>query len=265
MDGYGPSTYGDAFADVYDDWYAQVTDTTACVATVAELAREVPGVGPVLELGIGTGRLALPLAGLGLDVRGIDASDAMLERLAAKQGSHRAPGREAPVLAARGDFAAPFVPVRDDESAAPAPRLVLCAYNTLFNLSDLDAQRRCLTGVARLLAPGGRFVVEAFVPPGGAPTDQPDDVVRVRHLTADAVVLTASVHDPEAQRIEGHHVELRASGTRLRPWSVRYLTVGQLDREADAAGLDLEHRWAGWDGAPFDERARDHVSVYRRR
>jgi SAM-dependent methyltransferase len=262
MDGFGPASYGDAFADVYDDWYAEITDVPACTATVAALAREVAGRerARVLELGVGTGRLALPLAAAGLDVRGLDASTAMLERLAAKQAG---PGSTTwPVLGVRADMVDPTMPRRPGEAAAPAPDLVLCAYNTLFNLAGPEAQQRCLAGVGDLLAPGGRFVVEAFVPPAAGAAD--DDVVRVRHLRADAVVLSASIHEPAEQRIEGQYIEVRESGNRLRPWSVRYLTPHQLDEAGARAGLALEHRWAGWDRRPFGEGATDHVSVYRR-
>ena len=258
--GYGPATYGDAFADVYDDWYAQVTDAAACAARCASLAAEgADGGRPplVLELGVGTGRLALPLRERGCDVRGIDASPAMLARLRTK------PGGDLPVR--QGDLADVVVPPGpDDPSGGPPPAdLVLCAYNTLFNLEGPEAQRRCLAGVARVLRPGGRLVVEAFVPPTGDDLDDGSEV-RVRSLTADAVVLTAAVRDPAAQTVAGQFIELsEAGGVRLRPWRLRYLHPAQLDALAAGVGLVLEHRWAGWAEEPFDDGAEVHVSVYR--
>src|SRR5262245_2054649 len=137
MEGYGPSTYGDRFADVYDEWYPDVSDAAATVARVAALAggggpAGVSGVsggaGPVLELGAGSGRLAVPLADLGLDVWALDASAAMLDRLAAKPGGDR-------VHAVVGDMA-------DLDLGPEAPAafaVVLCAFNTLFNLTDVAA------------------------------------------------------------------------------------------------------------------------------
>ncbi|MGI8758532.1 MAG: class I SAM-dependent DNA methyltransferase, partial [Acidimicrobiales bacterium] len=147
------STYGEAFADVYDEWYGDVSDVEGTVDTVVALA----GGGPVLEFGIGTGRLALPLVGRGLEVHGIDASPAMVERLRAKPG-----GADVPVVV--GNFA--DVQVR----AGSGFGVVLCAYNTLFNLTSAAAQQRCFANAARHLRPDGSFVVEAFVP-GPEPTD----------------------------------------------------------------------------------------------
>ena len=146
MQGYGADSYGEAFADVYDDWYATVTDIDATVTLATRLAAPA---GSVLELGVGTGRLAIPMARAGLTVTGIDTSAAMLERLATADvgGS---------VTVVHGDMV-------DDLPDGPFD-LALAAYNTLFNLVDDGAQQRCFAVVAERLAPGGSFVVEAFVP-----------------------------------------------------------------------------------------------------
>jgi len=255
-----PAQYGDAFADVYDDWYAETFDTDTAVGTLAALA----GTGPVLELGVGTGRLAIPLAATGLTVIGVDASPAMLERLRAKPGGSRVH----PLLGDMGDLldeAAPgpadAVPTRLGPDAVGAFALVFAAYNTFFNLPTDDAQRRCLDQCARLLAPGGALVVEAFVP---TDDDVPRTSLDVRHVHADAVVLTATEHDASAQVIQGQHIELTEAGTRLRPWRVRYLTPDQLDDRAVAAGLARTERWGGWDGRDFDDSCDTHVTVYRR-
>ena len=255
-----PGSYGDAFADVYDRWYADVTDVAACVARVAELAatddRADASGANVLELGAGTGRLALPLAARGLSVTALDVSVAMLERLQAKPGARHVRVVEADM--ARLDH---------DDLVAGTPdgrpfAVVLVAYNTLFNLPDEDAQRACLRGAAACLAEGGRLVVEAFVP-----TDErdPSNDLTVSRVGPDEVVLTATAHDPVAQVITGQHVQITDAGTRLRPWRVRYLRPDQLDRMAASCGLALEERWSDWRGTPFDDDASAvHVSTYAR-
>lgn len=244
MDGYDETTYGERFAEVYDDWYGDITDTEACVATVADLAAG----GPILELGVGTGRLAVPLADRGLRVTGVDSSPAMLEVLAAKPGG-------AAVRPLLGDMSAPDT---GDERFA----VVLIAYNTLFNLTDDGAQARCFRSAAERLTPGGCFVVEAFVPDTGS---DPSDVVTPKQVTADKVVLSVSRSDPARQEIVGQFVDLTdGAGVRLRPWHLRWATVDQLDALAADAGLRPTRRWSGWDRAEFGPTATTHVTVYRR-
>lgn len=248
MEGYGPSTYGDRFADVYDDWYGDVTDATACASQLATLARDLDG--PVLELGIGSGRVALPLAALGVEVHGIDASSAMVERLRAKPGSDA-------IHVTTGDMA-------DLEIDDPPPfAVVFVAFNTFFNLATPARQQRCFERVRELLAPGGRFVVEAFVPRSDIGAEAGGSVTP-RRIAVDEVVLTVSQVDPETQTITGQHVHLRERGIRLRPWHLRYAPPEELDAMAAAAGLDLEARSAGWSGEPFTDRSEVHVSTYRR-
>ncbi|HEX5365938.1 MAG TPA: class I SAM-dependent methyltransferase [Acidimicrobiales bacterium] len=252
MEGYGPGTYGDRFADVYDDWYEGASDVAATVARVAALAG--PG-GRVLELGAGSGRLAVPLAARGLDVWALDASPAMLDRLRARPGGDQ-------VTTVVGDMAA----LEDTTPAAgPAPfDVVLCAFNTLFNLPDADAQGRCLAGVRRLLAPDGRLLLEAFVPP-------PDDggtaalgAVEPRHIGLDEVVLTVSRLDPVTRTIVGQHVQITEAGVRLRPWVLHLARPDELDALATRAGLALVERHGGWRGEPFSPSSEVHVSTYAR-
>jgi SAM-dependent methyltransferase len=252
MDGYGPRTYGDAFADVYDEWYAGISDVDATVATLLELAAE----GPVLELGVGTGRLALPLAAAGrsrgIEVVGVDTSPAMLERLVVRDTAGLVTDGTLDVIEADMVHGLP------DRTFAMA----FVAYNTLFNLTDDGAQAECFRQVAVRLRPGGRFVIEAFVP--DEPARHGDDV-SVRTLTADRVVLSVTRHDGERRTASGQFVELtEAGGVRLRPWSIRYATPGELDAMAAAAGFDLEHRWEAFDHTPFDAESPRHVTVYRR-
>jgi SAM-dependent methyltransferase len=264
VDGYGPSTYGDRFADVYDDWYQGVSDVEATVARVAALAG--PG-GRVLELGAGSGRLAVPLAARGLEVWAVDASEAMLDRLRARSGGDRvhavvddmaalaAPPLTTPPLTGAGTGASP------DAGFA----VVLCAFNTLFNLTDTDAQRRCLRRVRELLAPGGVLVVEAFVPPPGDEGGAAVGAVEPRHIGLDEVVLTVSRLDPATHTITGQHVQITEAGVRLRPWVLHFATPPELDALAAEAGLALVERHAGWHGEAFDDAADVHVSTYAAR
>ena len=247
MEGYDASTYGERFADVYDAWYAGVSDVQATADRVATLAAG----GRVLELGVGTGRLALPIAERGLDVWGVDASPAMLDRLRAKPGADR-------VRTVEGDFG------DLDALALEGPfAVVLAAYNTFFNLPDEASQRRCLAGVSRLLAQNGCLVVETFVPdvdPGS-----PAGVVAPLLVEADRVVLQVTMRDRERQTVAGQHVTITEAGIRLRPWLVRYATPDQLDAMAADAGLELERRAGGWHDEPFDDDTDRHVSLYRKR
>lgn len=255
MEGYDAATYGDRFADVYDDWYDDPPVTDACVVALAALARTAAAADPraraseprVLELGVGTGRLALPLAAAGVAVTGIDASAAMLDRLAAKPGA-------AGVTAVVGDMAGPLPDGPFD--------LVVVARNTFFNLTTEAAQRSCLAEVARVLGPDGRFVVEAFVP---TDDEAPTSSVEVRHITADRVLLFVDRHDPGAGEAWSSFVDISADGIRLRPCHVRYLRPTELDALATAAGLTLVERWEDWAGTPFDdETSTHHVSTYHR-
>lgn len=240
MEGYDASTYGDRFADVYDDWYGDLTDADACVDLIAELA----GDGPVLELGVGTGRLAIPLAGRGLRVVGVDSSQAMLDALAAKPGGPAVHGL-------LGDMAAP--PLGDARFA-----VAFVAYNTLFNLIDPADQQRCLAAAGAALEPGGSMLVEAFVPEPGRVVE----AVAPRTITADRVVLSISRSDPDRQEAMGQYVDITEAGTRLRPWHIRWSTPDQLDELAADAGLVRVDRWADWRRSPFQPDSPAHVTRY---
>jgi SAM-dependent methyltransferase len=243
MEMYGPATYGDHIADVYDERYAQ-RDPGAEVARIAELA----GAGPVLELGIGTGRVALPLAARGLEVHGIDASEAMVAQLRARTG-----GTSIPIEI--GDMRAVVAP-------GDGYSLAFVVFNTFFCLLEQDAQVDCFANVARRLAPGGRFLIEAFVPD----LTRFDRGQRTSAVTVgvDSVDIDVVVHDPVAQRIDGQHVLIRESGTRLLPVVLRYAFPSELDLMARLAGLVLETREGGWSGEPFTEASAVHVSVWRK-
>jgi SAM-dependent methyltransferase len=243
MESYGPATYGDHIADVYDERYAN-RDPEAETDRIAALT----GSGPVLELGIGTGRVAVPLAARGVEVHGIDASEAMVAKLRARPG-----GESIPITV--GDM---------QRVAAPgdAYALVYVVFNTFFCLLDQDLQIECFANVARRLAPGGRFLIEAFVPDVGR-FDRGQRTSAVS-LSVDSVDIDVVMHDPVAQRVDGQHVLIRASGTRLLPVSLRYAYPGELDLMARLAGLVLETREGGWGGEPFTATSGVHVSVWRR-
>lgn len=245
LQGYTPSSYGDAFADVYDDWYRTLGDHDF----VDALARHLPAVAAdVLELGVGTGRLLERLVaarpGIADRLTGIDTSAAMIERARTVEALGRA-------RLEIGDFS--------DSLPGDAYDLVFCGYNTFFNLADADAMTRAMVLVRSVLRAGGRLVIDAFVPG----TDTGGDRVSIRSITTDSVVLNVSSHDEKEQRITGQFVELsNGAPVRLRPWAVRYVWPLELDAIAERGGLRLLERHADGSRGAFTPESRRHVSVY---
>ncbi len=240
MKDYDATTYGERVADRYDDLYGRM-DPTPAVETLASLAAG----GRVLELGIGTGRIALPLAARGVDVAGIDASEAMVARLRAKPG-----GDAIPVT--MGDFAEVAV----DGTFA----VVFVAFNTFFALPTQEEQVRCFRNVAARLAPGGVFVIDAFVPDmtrfaGG-------QALRLASVEVDRIVIEATTHDPVRQTLDAQIVTMAAAGTEMYPVHLRYAWPSELDLMAQLAGMRRRDRWGGWGRAAFGARSAAHVSVY---
>jgi hypothetical protein len=243
MKGYEPAmSFGDDVAREYRD--VQRGDETAAVAFLGQLA----GPGPALELAIGAGRIALPLAATGVRVDGIDISRAMVEELRRKPGGEK-------LSVTIGDFA--------DVAVAGAYRLIYVVWNTLFNLLTQEAQVRCFENVAAHLTDDGSFVVEAFVP-SFLHRLKNDQYVEAEGIEVDEVRLDVLRHDAASQRLEESHVTLSKSGTRLSPVVQRYAWPHELDLMARIAGLRLKERWAGFDRAPFNSRSDTHVSVYGR-
>jgi SAM-dependent methyltransferase len=238
MDSFGQDT-----AEHYDSAHVR-GDEAATVEFLARLA----GDGPALELAIGTGRIALPLAAKGLRVDGIDLSEPMIAQL------RRNPGGEDLSLTL-GDFA--------DVAVDGSYRLVYLVYNTLFNLLTQDDQVRCFENVASHLDEGGAFVVEAFVP-GYLHRLRDDQYVDAEHIGVGHVVLDIGRHDPVAQILDESHVLLSPEGTRVAPIVCRYAWPSELDLMARIAGLRLAERWGGWERQPFTAASRNCVSVYRR-
>ncbi len=238
---YGPETYGERVADVYDDWY-KLGDPAPEAALLAELAAG----GRVLELGIGTGRVALPLAALGVEVHGVDASPAIVERLRAKPG-----GEKIPVTI--GDMA--DVPV-DGEYA-----LVFIVFNTFFMLISQASQVRCFRNVAKHLVPGGRFLMHAFVP--DLSRIESGSHVGVGEAALDRVRLDATTYERLEQRLDNTQMRITEQGIRLVHTRLRYAWPPELDLMAELAGLTLEARYATFDKQAFTDESAFHVSVYR--
>ncbi len=237
---WAPESYGDRIAGVYDDHYPQVSDEQ--VDLLAELAHG----GPVLELGIGTGRVALPLAARGVDVHGLDASQAMVDRLRAKPGGEQIP-----------------VAIRDmaDLSGLGPFRMVFVAFNTFFALMTQDDQVRCFESVASALEPGGRFVMEAFVP--DLSRFDRNQRVNVVDIDNDVVHIDVAVHDPATQTVSASRIVFGPSGREMYPVQLRFAYPPELDLMARIAGLRPAHRWAGWNREPYTGVER-HVSVFEK-
>ena len=238
---YGPETYGERIADVYDDWYS-LPDLDAEVALLAELAAG----GRALELGIGTGRVAIPLAARGIEVQGIDSSPAMVDQLRTKPG-----GEAIPVTI--GDMA--DVPVEGDFA------LVYVVFNTFFMLTTQDAQVRCFRNVAAHLAPDGRFVMRTFVP--DVSRIEKGQALGIPNLGPEHVRLDATRYNALQQSAETTQMRITEQGVRLVHSKLRFAYVPELDLMAQLAGLTLESRWSTFDKQPFTDESGFHVSVYR--
>jgi SAM-dependent methyltransferase len=243
VEDYRPSTYGDRIADVYDELYEGLFDTAGAVEFLAGLARG----GRALELGIGTGRIALPLQRAGVEVSGVDASQAMADKLRAKTG-----GDSIPV--AIGDF--------KDPPVSGSYALVFIAFNTFFSLLTQDEQIGCFEAVARLLDDGGSFVLEVFVP--DLTRFDRHQSVSVDEVRLDQVRLEVTRHDSVSQRIDSQHLVLSERDNRLYPVRIRYSWPTELDLMARIAGLRLQQRWGDWRRGPFTSESHGHVSVYAR-
>jgi SAM-dependent methyltransferase len=234
-------TYGDRIADTYDSLHAEHDPATI------DLLAELAGDGPALELGIGTGRVALPLASRGIAVHGIDASQAMVARLRAKAG-----GAEIPVAIAD------FKTFEFEERFS----LIYVVFNTFFALQSQEEQVRCFQSVAAHLRGDGCFLIEAFVP-DLARFDR-GQRVSASNIESHGVTLEVSRHDPVLQRVESQIVRLSEAGMRLFPVQIRYAWPSELDLMARLANLVIRDRWAGWRRQPFGPASQFHVSVYRR-
>ena len=222
MKGYRPEMSFDAVVAAEVRTYRR-GDEAAAVAFLAQLARG----GPALELAIGTGRIALPLAAQGIQVDGIDIAPAMVAELQAQAGGEG-------MAVTLGDFA--DVPVDGTYS------LIYIVWNTFFNLLTQEEQVRCFANVAAHLDEGGVFVIETYAP-AFLYRLQNNQYVEAEGIEVDAVRLDLLRHDPVTQVIEESHVTLSAAGMRFNPVVQRYAWPSELDLMARMAGLRLRERW----------------------
>ena len=242
-------SFGPKVAEVYDDvqHYSKTpsrNDRDAAVALLESVARG----GPALELAIGTGWIALPLAARGIRVDGIELSAAMVQRLRAKLG-----GEDISVTI--GDMA--------DVGVSGSYWLIFVVANSLFNLLTQDDQVRCFENVAAHLEDDGVFLIEVF---------RPDFLYRLRDnqyvdaesIEVDEVRLDVARHDPVAQLLNESHVLLSRDRVRVNPIVTRYAWPSELDLMARIAGLRLKERWGGWNREPFTGESKYLVAVYGR-
>ena len=244
MKDFSESTYGDRIAEVYDDLYGSMA-SPELVDPMVDVLADLAGDGRALELGIGTGRIALPLAARGVEVHGIDASAAMVEKMRRKSG-----GDQIPVTL--GDFA--------DVDAEGRFSLVYVVFNTFFALLDQEAQVRCFGNAARRLSGGGTFLMEVFVP--DLTRFERGQNIQTRIVETDRVSIDLSRHDAVAQTVASSHVHISEQGVRLYPVKLRYAWPSELDLMARLAGMRLRSRWGDWRGSPFTASSASHVSVY---
>ncbi len=236
--------FGESVAARYDD-PASPANGPATTGPVADLLAGLAGDGAALELAVGTGRIALPLAARGVEVHGIELSRAMLRRLRDRPG-----GAAVPVTV--GDMATTRLERRFS--------LVYLVFNTIMNLTTQDAQVECFANAARHLEPGGAFVVECMVPDlRRLPPGQ-----RVVPFRADATGYGLDTYRTATQGLTSHHLDLVGPGhARHATADFRYVWPAELDLMARLAGLHLAERWSGWDRAPFTDDSTSHVSVWR--
>ena len=247
--------YGDSMASVYDEYLEAVAkgarrdvwggtpDPAAEVAFLADLARG----GRALELGIGTGRVALPLARCGVEVHGIEVSPAMVEALRAKPGGDG-------IGITVGNFA--------DARPPGTFSLAFAVFSTLFMLGSRDEQVRAFANVAAHLEPGRAFVVEVFVP--RFPEHGADGWLSWSHLDADTVLVEWRRDHPAERRLEIRRAMLRRERTESFTSSLTYACPGELDDMAEQGGMRLRERWSGWRREPFTPDSAWNVSVYER-
>jgi SAM-dependent methyltransferase len=236
--------FGEQVAARYDESSADMFEPSVLDPTVDFLAG-LAGVGAALELGIGTGRVALPLSRRGVRVHGIDLSEAMVARLRAKPGAER-------IGVTIGDFATTTVDGRFS--------VAYLVFNTVMNLTSQDEQVACFQNVAAHLEPGGRFVIEVGVPslqrlPQGE---------TVRAFAVTPTYLGFDEFDVVNQGLISHHYTVEEGRLELHSVPFRYVWPSELDLMARIAGMRLRERWSGWRREPFTSESRKHVSVWEK-
>lgn len=241
----GAGAYGESLADVYDSLYPATGP--AIDSMVAFLQELCPSPASLLELGVGTGRLAIPLAGHGYRVHGVDASPAMLAKLHENDPTGG-------VTTSVGDFGALAVEGRYD--------LVLTALNTFFMLPTQEQQINCLRGIHDALADGGVAVFETYNPQTYHRLTEA--TTRVGHLAPDALLLDTIQVNQSLQSVLVVHAIMGPGGLRKVPEVSRYAWPAEFDVMARLAGLRVTGRWADWDRGPVTDQAEKHVYVVER-
>jgi predicted O-methyltransferase YrrM len=251
-------TYGAAFADVYDEWYGDDAETAATVHALSDLVSHV-ATPRVLELGAGTGRLAMPLATAlpaGVVVA-LDESPEMLQILRSRI-AHADPS-VGNVTVVEGNMADLAALSTLDTAAGESFDLVFASYNTFFNLHELGDQPRCLAAVAQRLRPEGIVVIDAFVASGEAPQHATTNETR-----GEWTLQTTTDFDPVTGLIVGNtHSSHRDGREVTRPWRIRYQSPTQLDVLCAKAGLKLTARHGSWQKSSFSDDAARHISAYQ--
>lgn len=237
--------YGEAWADDYDVLFDEVDERM--IDRLVDLSGSSRR---ALELAMGTGRVAIPLSERGVEVSGIDVSEAMLARMAAKPDGEK-------VHVTLGDMVE--VPV---DGTFP---LVYVVANSFFVISTQERQVRCFQNVADHLEPGGRFLLECFVPDVKR-FDSENTRMAVSEIGDDGeYAYEVAIHDPVQQEVRSLHIRADSDGSsRSLPVTVRYAWPAELDLMARLAGLELESRWAWYDKREFTENSTASVSVYRK-
>jgi SAM-dependent methyltransferase len=236
--------FGEEIASRYDDPSDEMFQP-ARIDPVVDFLAALAGDGAALELGIGTGRIALPLTRRGVEVHGIDLSSAMVQRLRAKPG-----GADIPVVI--GDFAT--------ARAEGTFSLAYLVFNTIGNLTTQDAQVACFANAAAHLEPGGHFVIEVGVPQ--LQRLPPGETARPFALTP--THLGFDEYDVANQGLISHHYELVDGAWQANSIPFRYVWPAELDLMARLAGMTLAERWGGWRREPFTSESTGHVSVWRK-
>src|SRR5215469_618764 len=243
MADYDASTYGERIADAYE--HLLPADIAASTKATVEFLASVAVRPRALELGIGTGRIAIPLCERGFEVRGIDASPAMVKQLHAKKGG-------ASIRVEVGDFA-------DVRVRGKFP-LVYVAWNTFSSLLTQEAQVRCFERVKSHLTPDGLFVISAFLPDlAGYDRGQR---VGATHVALDELNLEITQHDQTTQTVTSTQLVITERRTRIYPVKLRYTFPPELDLMARLAGMRLRERFGGWRHEPYTAASVSHVSVY---
>jgi len=240
MDDHIKRTYGEHLSEVYDKWFESEAEAIELLARFARGGR-------ALELGIGTGRMALPLAAKGIEVEGIDAAPAMVAKLRERSGSES-------IKVTMGNFA--------DVDVTGKFNLIFIVFNTFYALLTQEEQVRCFRNVAAHLTDDGVFVLEAFVPDVARFSGGHN--LRVYTVNYERASLQAAQHDPVLQRMFTQNIVFTEAGVNLYPVEIRYAWPTELDLMAQLAGLKLRSRWANWKQETFTATSEKHVSVYER-